>query len=476
MRKIKDSIRKLLLIFFLILSGFSILTCEREKGNSFKGWFKDYGEALKEASENLKPVFLYYSAVWCSWCREYEKVLSDPEVRSLLSRKFVPLVLDADRDRKLFYNHGGRGTPFTVILDSRGRKILAFHGAMKKEDLIEVLSLPTVGTYSDNRGKNSYRISGKWREDLDNLEGFFFEDLKSRFDPLMGGFSSPSEGGALFKWPTPLTYLYLIRFGALTEEALFSLQKDLEFLWDPVDGGFFNFFDRTRSFDFYFETSKSLQVNSLMILALIEAYRKTSGSVYLKKALKTYDYLKTQLYHKETGCFLNAQVSDPSYYNLPPEKRVKRKPPARDTAIIVEFNSYALIALKALSELKGNGELERVSLRCLKFLKNHLRNGRLYRYYDVETGRWGEPDFHRDIALFNLVLVLFGEEPFSYGPTGDAVSDSILAYAMLLSGMSDEAERILKGLRVNLEYTNPDDLVFLLLALRELSGMKGKLI
>ena len=467
-------------IFPLFVVALIQIACERSynyEAVSKINWLKDFEKAISEAKNTGKPVFIYFSAVWCSWCREYEKELETEEVVQFLRENFIPLLLDSDRDRSLFLEFGGRGTPFTVILNPRGKLLLRFHGAVQSKDLIDVLSAVLEGKVRFTESKKTYRISRIDKETYNFLLNLFLEDLKERYDPIYGGFSSPSATGSLFKWSTPLTYDYLLEKRIMVDEVLFSLRKDIEFLYDYVDGGFFNFFDRTRAYDFYFETSKTLGVNSLMILALLEAYRVSGDENFLQKALGTYSYIKRILGTQE-GCFLNAQVSDPSYYNLPPEERKKKRPPPTDTAIIVEDNSKAILALIELYETTGKKNYLEDALKCTDYiLKNMLEGNVLYRFYDIKTKEKGLSNFGRDVAFLSLSLFKLSQYNKSYKkylskilkiePKDDWVSRSIIAYVLSLEDKRKAKEKLIE-IEISLSYHNPDELVFLLKALENI--------
>ncbi len=456
----------------------ALLSCERHSHNvAGIDWVRDYEGALSTSDKSGKPVFIYFSALWCSWCREYEKELE--RLSGFIKDNFVPLLLDSDRDRELFLRFGGRGTPFTVVLDPRERVLLKFHGSVRAKDLREILSVALQGEVQPADGGEPFVLRVVDRETYRRLLAHFIEDLESRYDETYGGFSSPSDRGSVFKWPTPLTYGYLLERGLMVEEVVFSLKKDIEFLYDPIHGGFFNFYDRTRAYSFYFETSKSLRVNALMITALLKAYRRTGESSFLDSALGTHSYMMSSLFHRGSGCFLNAQVSDPSYYNLTGEKRRKRKPPPTDTALIVEDNAKAIVALLELYRELKEERFVRTASGCVDYILNHLMTeDGLFRYHDIRSGKRGLLNFGRDVSWFSLALLRLSALKPEYGESlegmlrlrpsyEDWVSRSLRAY-VISEVERKKADKLLTGMEVNLSYQNPDNMVFLLITLENL--------
>ena len=456
----------------------------QEKRISFEGWERDLARAFEVAKKEGKKIFIYFRARWCSWCLEYEKVLFNRNIISFLKDNFVLVVLDADRDRSLFLQYRGRGTPFTVIVDARGRPVVRFHGTLSAKDLVDVLLIALEGRAKPSEVRIAFRLGKDLLASFSELEKLFVKDLMERFDPIFGGFSSPTGEGVVFKWPTPLTYTYLLKRGILKKEVLFSLNKDLEYLFDRVDQGFFNFFDRTRSFDFYFETSKSLQVNGLMILALVTAYRITGDETYLGRAVQTFNYLEKNLLDRNSGCYLNAQFSDPSYYNAPPSRRLSMKPPPADTALVVEYNSLAFLGLYELYRIKGIPDILARIETCTDFiLKRMVRERTLFRYYDIKDKVFGLPNFRRDRVFFGLALsTVFGgskkykEVALHFASGGSGVDDWVVksARALLYLRLGEKRRAIseLEDLEVNLGYHNPEDMYFLLEALRVLSELR----
>jgi thiol:disulfide interchange protein len=63
-------------------------------------WVQDFEQGLTTARQNGRPVFINFTAAWCSWCHQYERnTLSDTRVRATQSNIMSPcwLILTTDR-------------------------------------------------------------------------------------------------------------------------------------------------------------------------------------------------------------------------------------------------------------------------------------------------------------------------------------------------------------------------------------------
>jgi protein-disulfide reductase (glutathione) len=71
-----------------------------------KGWnnaavaWVDHTQGVAEAARTGKPILTVVHATWCSQCDRYKKVFFDPKVVEL-SKNFVMVMIDADREKKL---------------------------------------------------------------------------------------------------------------------------------------------------------------------------------------------------------------------------------------------------------------------------------------------------------------------------------------------------------------------------------------
>ena len=63
------------------------------------GYETDYAAAVAKAQKEHKNVMLVLVSGFCPWCRKFEQqVLRKEEVNTLVHRRYVPVILDKDKD------------------------------------------------------------------------------------------------------------------------------------------------------------------------------------------------------------------------------------------------------------------------------------------------------------------------------------------------------------------------------------------
>ena len=119
-------------LFFMLCS--LVIFAQSAKPDSAKNILND---AIKNAQELNKNVFLIYHASWCSWCKRLDTVLANEEMKKIFEDHFVIAHLDVMErgDKKEFLeNPGGievmkqmggekSGLPFYVFLDAQKNKL-----------------------------------------------------------------------------------------------------------------------------------------------------------------------------------------------------------------------------------------------------------------------------------------------------------------------------------------------------------------
>lgn len=100
------------------------------------GWDDDYEKALARAKAEKKMVLLDFTGSdWCGWCMKLDReVFSKPEFKNYAKENLVLVEVDFPQGKrqtkklkaqneKLQGEHGVRGYPTIIVLNSEGRKV-----------------------------------------------------------------------------------------------------------------------------------------------------------------------------------------------------------------------------------------------------------------------------------------------------------------------------------------------------------------
>jgi len=80
-------------------------------------WQQDIFAGHKESVRTGKPMLLVFGADWCVFCKKLEQTtLAEPEMVKYINQNFVPVHLDADRDKKVASILEVKSLPCTVVL------------------------------------------------------------------------------------------------------------------------------------------------------------------------------------------------------------------------------------------------------------------------------------------------------------------------------------------------------------------------
>jgi thiol:disulfide interchange protein DsbD len=86
-------------------------------------WVYNMDEGLKLATAQKKPVMVDFYAEWCGWCKKLDKdVYTDSQVK-LLSKNFICIKIDTDKNQASASKYDVQGLPTIVFLKGDGTVI-----------------------------------------------------------------------------------------------------------------------------------------------------------------------------------------------------------------------------------------------------------------------------------------------------------------------------------------------------------------
>jgi thioredoxin-related protein len=89
---------------------------------------------LEQAAKADRLVFLHFGAPWCGWCHKLEGWMAQPEVKAVLDKEFIDVMIDTDRmegGKDLFkrFNPAGKGgIPWFAFVDAKGKALATSDG------------------------------------------------------------------------------------------------------------------------------------------------------------------------------------------------------------------------------------------------------------------------------------------------------------------------------------------------------------
>lgn len=91
--------------------------------NKSINWITDYDKGIKEGKRLNKPVMIDFYADWCPPCRQMNETTFKNQQVIDLSRKFVCVKVDVDKNEGPSKKHSVRYLPTIVFADSKAKEL-----------------------------------------------------------------------------------------------------------------------------------------------------------------------------------------------------------------------------------------------------------------------------------------------------------------------------------------------------------------
>ena len=369
--------------------------------------FEEYGEDLIERNRGRQqPYFLLFSAEWCHWCHEFaERALSRESVYTYLNEKFVNVFIDADIHDAAYARYRATGLPYVVFLKPDGSVHFKYSGTIYGDEFIDVLRDITKTI------EQKITIPGQDVEfepydppktlvvsDLAALSRTFSEGVLENFDTEEHGV------GRGEKAILPRTFLYLLKHAqnrereAVIEGVGKTLERAIEAIYDPVEGGFFRYAE-TRDWQVpHYEKMADLNAGAALLLHRLG---ELSPSPDLTRARsRTTEYLQSTLYEPRRGTFLSFQGADTRYFRLDAAMRAAARAPVVADKVFADRLAATLDHLIDVLPYAADRALEQRVVRSLEFLASTTEGpGHPRRYHLLADGTWQGVSLPRDYAL-----------------------------------------------------------------------------
>lgn len=96
---------------------------------------------LLEASQENKPVVVYFWAIWCQYCAKFQSdTLGNPQISKIIENDYVRVAIDLDIDRGVSNKYGVSYPPYVLFLDSKGNVIDRIAGAVDAGTFLPIVT------------------------------------------------------------------------------------------------------------------------------------------------------------------------------------------------------------------------------------------------------------------------------------------------------------------------------------------------
>lgn len=110
-------------------------------------WYP-YREGMAAGRNEGKKIFLHFYADWCTYCEKMAReAFRDTEVVEYLSRNFISIRINTERQKQIANLYRVRALPTTWFVSDRGENISSRPGYLPTDMLIRILKYIHTDSY-----------------------------------------------------------------------------------------------------------------------------------------------------------------------------------------------------------------------------------------------------------------------------------------------------------------------------------------
>ena len=118
-------------------------TCSNNNISNVSGinWNENFQSAISESEKTNKPMFVYFEASWCPYCKQLEsETFTNQDVQNKIAENYIPVKVDGNSNPELCSRYNVFGFPTIVIIDSNGEKLDVIKGFHSPSELLNKIS------------------------------------------------------------------------------------------------------------------------------------------------------------------------------------------------------------------------------------------------------------------------------------------------------------------------------------------------
>lgn len=155
--------RRVALLGMVLAAAFGASRLAFAQGATEVQWRHEYNAARKEAETKGLPILLDFYTDNCVYCDKMDNTTyRDPKVLALLNGRFIPLKIDANRDRKLAEMLGIAQFPTMLLAGADGKIVDTMIGYMEVPQFLEKLQRVLPATTNTDWMVADYQQAQKW--------------------------------------------------------------------------------------------------------------------------------------------------------------------------------------------------------------------------------------------------------------------------------------------------------------------------